>query len=285
MAVAAKAYKNLAHAYQCLKKLIVIFVGAVTIRPYNMTKIVKNGDLCMKKILSATLGIILLFILVACGNNQALTKLEETTIVETTIVETTKEVETTTEAKAVETTQQVISETIKETSEAKNMGNPKVEISVKNYGVIQLELDPSQAPITVENFVNLVNSGFYNGLTFHRIISGFMIQGGDPLGNGTGGSDKEIKGEFASNGVDNNIKHLRGVISMARSSFPDSASSQFFIVHQDSPHLDGDYAAFGHVISGIEVVDKICENTPVQDRNGTVSKADQPVIEYIKVIN
>lgn len=239
----------------------------------------------MKKILSATLGIILLFILVACGNNQALTKLEETTVVETTIVETTKEVETTTEAKAVETTQQVISETIKETSEVKNMGNPKVEISVKNYGVIQLELDPSQAPITVENFVNLVNSGFYNGLTFHRIISGFMIQGGDPLGNGTGGSDKEIKGEFASNGVDNNIKHLRGVISMARSSFPDSASSQFFIVHQDSPHLDGDYAAFGHVISGIEVVDKICENTPVQDRNGTVSKADQPVIEYIKVIN
>ena len=166
-----------------------------------------------------------------------------------------------------------------------NMANPKVEISIKDYGIIQLELDPKEAPITVENFVNLVNNGFYNGLTFHRIIDGFMIQGGDPLGNGTGGSDNNIKGEFFSNGVENNIKHLRGVISMARSMDPDSASSQFFIMHQDAPHLDGQYAAFGHVTSGIEVVDKICENTPVQDGNGTVAKDNQPVIEYIKVID
>ena len=165
-----------------------------------------------------------------------------------------------------------------------NMANPKVEISIKDYGIIQLELDPKEAPITVENFVNLVNNGFYNGLTFHRIIDGFMIQGGDPLGNGTGGSDNNIKGEFFSNGVENNIKHLRGVISMARSMDPDSASSQFFIMHQDAPHLDGQYAAFGHVTSGIEVVDKICENTPVQDGNGTVAKSNQPVIEYIKII-
>ena len=164
------------------------------------------------------------------------------------------------------------------------VNNPKIEISVKDYGKIQLELDPSQAPITVENFLRLVNDGFYNGLTFHRIIKGFMIQGGDPLGTGYGGSEKTIKGEFASNGVENNIKHERGVISMARSMNPDSASSQFFIMHQDSEHLDGDYAAFGHVTRGIEVVDRICDDTPVQDDNGTVAKVDQPVIEYIKVI-
>ena len=165
-----------------------------------------------------------------------------------------------------------------------NVANPKIEISVKDYGVIQLELDSTAAPITVENFTKLVKEGFYNGLTFHRIISGFMIQGGDPKGDGTGGSKETIKGEFASNGVPNPIKHVRGVISMARSMNPDSASSQFFIMHQDSPHLDGEYAAFGHVTSGIEVVDKICANVPVQDRNGTVLKDDQPVIEYIKII-
>ena len=164
------------------------------------------------------------------------------------------------------------------------VNNPKIEISVKDYGKMQFELDPSEAPITVENFLKLVNDGFYNGLTFHRIISGFMIQGGDPLGTGYGGSDNNIKGEFASNGVNNSISHERGVISMARSGNPDSASSQFFIMHQTSPHLDGDYAAFGHIISGIEIVDKICEDTPVQDGNGTVAKIDQPVIEYIKVI-
>lgn len=165
-----------------------------------------------------------------------------------------------------------------------SMAKPKVEISVKDYGKIQVELEPEVAPVTVENFLKLVNEGFYDGLTFHRIISGFMIQGGDPLGNGTGGSENRIKGEFASNGVENNIKHVRGVISMARSMDPNSASSQFFIMHQDAPHLDGDYAAFGHVVSGIEVVDKLCDDTPVQDGNGTVAKIDQPVIEYIKEI-
>lgn len=233
----------------------------------------------MKKLLSIIFSIMLLALLVSCNNSAKATQTEakavETTVAETTVVETTKKVEPTKVAETVNNNKN---------SEGKKMGNPKIEISVKNYGIIQLELDPSQAPITVENFVNLANSGFYNGLTFHRIIKGFMIQGGDPLGNGTGGSDNNIKGEFASNGVENNIKHVRGTISMARSSFPDSASSQFFIMHEDSPHLDGDYAAFGHVTSGIEVVDKICDNTPVQDRNGTVLKADQPVIEYIKVI-
>ncbi|MDE6407866.1 MAG: peptidylprolyl isomerase [Anaeroplasmataceae bacterium] len=135
--------------------------------------------------------------------------------------------------------------------------NPHILLKVKDYGTIQLELFPKVAPITVKNFLKLVESGFYTGLTFHRIIAGFMIQGGDPLGNGTGGSKEKIKGEFAQNGIDNPLKHTRGVISMARSMFPDSASSQFFIMHKDAPHLDGAYAAFGAVIEGIEVVDKI----------------------------
>lgn len=164
-------------------------------------------------------------------------------------------------------------------------GKHHAKIVVKNYGTIALELDADVAPITVENFANLVNEGFYNGLTFHRIISGFMIQGGDPLGNGTGGSSKTIKGEFASNGVKNSISHVRGTISMARSSMPNSASSQFFIVHKDSTFLDGQYAAFGTVTSGMDVVDKICADTAVEDDNGTVAKNNQPVIEKITMID
>lgn len=157
------------------------------------------------------------------------------------------------------------------------------EIEVEDYGTISLELDADTAPITVTNFVNLAKDGFYDGLTFHRIIDGFMIQGGDPLGNGTGGSDKTIKGEFSDNGVENDISHVRGTISMARSSDPDSASSQFFIVHQDSTYLDGQYAAFGHVTDGMDVVDAICEDTPVQDNNGTVAADNQPVITSITI--
>ena len=163
-------------------------------------------------------------------------------------------------------------------------GKHYVQIDIANYGTIIAELDADAAPITVTNFIKLVNEGFYDGLTFHRIISGFMIQGGDPLGNGTGGSSEKIKGEFAANGIDNPIAHERGVLSMARSSAPDSASSQFFIMHQAAPHLDGSYAAFGRVLSGIEVVDAICQNTPVTDGNGSVAKANQPVIMSIKVI-
>ena len=157
------------------------------------------------------------------------------------------------------------------------------EIEVEDYGTISLELDADTAPITVTNFVNLAKDGFYDGLTFHRIIDGFMIQGGDPLGNGTGGSGETIKGEFSDNGVENDISHVRGTISMARSSDPDSASSQFFIVHQDSTYLDGQYAAFGHVTDGMDVVDAICEDTPVQDGNGTVAADDQPVITSITI--
>ena len=133
-----------------------------------------------------------------------------------------------------------------------------VVIEMENGGKIELELYPQFAPETVKNFESLVSRGFYDGLTFHRVIPGFMIQGGDPLGNGTGGSQRNIKGEFRANGFKNNtLKHERGVISMARAFDPNSASSQFFIMHADAPHLDGSYAAFGKVISGIEVVDEI----------------------------
>ncbi len=164
-------------------------------------------------------------------------------------------------------------------------GKHHVEIDIKDYGVIALELDADKAPETVENFISLAKEGFYDGLTFHRIISGFMIQGGDPAGNGTGGSDNNIKGEFSANNVANDISHVRGVISMARSNAYDSASSQFFICHADSQFLDGQYAAFGHVTSGIEVVDAICQDTPVTDDNGSVEKANQPVITSVKVID
>lgn len=134
-----------------------------------------------------------------------------------------------------------------------------ITIEMENGKKIKIELYPEKAPITCANFEKLVKDGFYNGLTFHRIISGFMIQGGCPLGNGTGGSGHNIKGEFSSNGVKNDLKHTRGVISMARSMMPDSASSQFFIMHQDAPHLDGQYAAFGKVVEGMDVVDEIAD--------------------------
>ena len=162
-------------------------------------------------------------------------------------------------------------------------GKHHVVIKVKKYGNIKVELDADTAPISVTNFVNLAKKGFYDGLTFHRIIDGFMIRGGDPSGDGTGGSDETIKGEFSDNGVENNISHVRGTISMARSSENDSASSQFFIVQSDSTYLDGQYAGFGTVTSGMDIVDKICKDTPVTDSNGTVEKENQPVIEKITV--
>lgn len=146
-------------------------------------------------------------------------------------------------------------------------------------------MDGDAAPISVQNFMDLANDGFYDGLTFHRIITGFMMQGGDPLGNGTGGSENTIKGEFSENGVENKLSHTRGAVSMARSSDPDSASSQFFIVQQDSTYLDGQYACFGYVTKGMDVVDEICDNTPVEDDNGTVKTENQPVIESIKIID
>ena len=161
-----------------------------------------------------------------------------------------------------------------------------VVMSVKDFGKITLELYPDIAPITVENFVSLVKDGFYDGLTFHRVVNGFMIQGGDPNGNGTGGSGKTIKGEFAENGVENNLSHKRGVISMARSNNPDSASSQFFIMHQDNDYLDGKYAAFGKVTDGMDVVDAIASVEVQYGLGGTEksSPVTPVVIEYVKVL-
>ena len=160
-----------------------------------------------------------------------------------------------------------------EASEELLSGTHHAEIQVKDYGTITVELDADTAPITVTNFVNLAKDGFYDNLTFHRIMDGFMIQGGDPNGDGTGGADQTIKGEFSSNGVENEISHTRGTISMARAQDPDSASSQFFIVQEDSDYLDGNYAAFGHVTSGMEIVDQICKDVPVEDDNGTDRKS------------
>ncbi len=160
-----------------------------------------------------------------------------------------------------------------------------VKLKIKDYGDIILELDRDNAPITVDNFVSLVKSGFYDGLTFHRVIEDFMIQGGDPNANGTGGSDKKIKGEFSANGHDNKILHTRGVISMARGESYNSASSQFFIVQEDSPHLDGEYAAFGYVIEGMDVVDAIVANTAMYGSYLVYFKDYQAVIEKATVLD
>ena len=155
-----------------------------------------------------------------------------------------------------------------------------VRITMENGKVIELELDAKAAPLTVENFEKLVKEGFYDGLTFHRVIPGFMIQGGCPEGTGMGGPGWHIKGEFAANGVNNPIKHTRGVISMARAQHPDSAGSQFFIMHEDAPHLDGSYAAFGHVTSGIEVVDEIA-NVPTDYRDKPLTPVVMKKVEIV----
>lgn len=162
-------------------------------------------------------------------------------------------------------------------------GTVYADIVIEDYGTITVELDGAAAPETVENFVRLAEDGFYDGLTFHRIMAGFMMQGGDPNGNGTGGSDQTITGEFAANGIENNLSHTRGAISMARAQAYNSASSQFFIVHEDSTFLDGNYAAFGYVTEGMEVVDNICEDAEPTDNNGSIAKEAQPVIQTITI--
>ena len=208
----------------------------------------------MKRLLSLTLALLLALALAACGN----------TATETSAAEETEPAETSETAEAP----------------AAGIGTRQVVIDVQDYGTISLELDGDTAPITVQNFLDLAESGYYDGLTFHRIIDGFMIQGGQ------GGDAPFIKGEFESNGVPNDISHVRGTISMARAQAPDSASSQFFIVHQDSQFLDGNYAAFGHVTEGMEVVDAICEKVAplAVDDNGTILPDDQPVITSIRVV-
>ena len=158
-------------------------------------------------------------------------------------------------------------------------------IEMENGDVMRGELYPEIAPITVENFEKLAGEHFYDGLTFHRVIPGFMIQGGCPRGNGSGGPGYQIKGEFAANGVANDLKHTRGVLSMARAMDPDSAGSQFFVMVADAPHLDGQYACFGYVTSGMDIVDQICKDAQPTDGNGTIPAAEQPVITAVRVID
>ena len=164
--------------------------------------------------------------------------------------------------------------------------NPIVTFEMKDGDKFYVELYPEVAPNTVNNFISLINKGFYNGLCFHRVIEGFMIQGGDPKGNGTGGPSYTIRGEFTKNGFKNNLKHKRGVISMARSMMPNSAGSQFFIMHADAPHLDGQYAAFGQVIDGMDVIDKIAEENvdyndkPLRDQVIKSVTVDTNGVEY-----
>lgn len=164
-------------------------------------------------------------------------------------------------------------------------GKHHVEMDMGDMGVIKLELDADQAPVSVTNFIQLAEQGFYNGLTFHRVLTGSLIQGGDPAGNGTGGPGYRIKGEFAENGVQNSISHVRGAISMARTQDYNGGGCQFFIMSSDCTAYDGQYAAFGNVTEGMEIVDKICNETEVSDWNGTVEPENQPVIKEIRVID
>ena len=171
----------------------------------------------------------------------------------------------------------------KNTSKDNQSNTIQVLMDIENYGEVTIELYEDVAPKTVANFVKLVEQGFYDGLTFHRIISDFMVQGGDPNGNSTGGSGETIEGEFSSNGFKNDLKHEDGVISMARAQDPNSASSQFFIMVRTSPHLDGNYAAFGRVIDGLEHIHKMAQDAKPIDNNGTILPDEQPIIKSIKL--
>lgn len=171
------------------------------------------------------------------------------------------------------------------TKAGEEIGIHHAVINIEGYGPITVELDGDAAPVTVQNFIDLAQDGFYDGLTFHRIMEGFMMQGGDPLGNGTGGSEETIVGEFTSNGYDNELSNVRGAIAMARSSMPDSASSQFYIVQEDSIFLDGDYAVFGHVTDGMNIVDAICAAATPVDNNGSIPSEQQPIITSITILD
>lgn len=227
-----------------------------------------------KQLIWITGAVVVMFLLIA--GIAVLVTPKSSTMEETADTETTAEAETDI---TTETTAEF------ETDFVTTVENPThyADIEIAGYGKITVALDANTAPETVANFVSLAESGFYDGLTFHRIMEGFMMQGGDPNGDGTGGSEREIKGEFRNNGVDNNLSHVRGAISMARSAMNDSASSQFFIVHEDSTFLDGDYAVFGYVTEGLDVVDKVCTEAEPIDDNGTIVADLQPVITSITI--
>ena len=248
----------------------------------------------MLKKFSIVFMVICLLFLVGCsqaGVKVTESQLETTAVndVANSIINNTTNKGTAEKEVIVEDTNENIDENelVSEELETEDNNTKKVyyaDIDIKDYGTVRVELDMNTAPITVNNFISLVDSGFYDGLTFHRIIDGFMIQGGDPEGTGMGGSSEKIKGEFKNNGVENDISHVRGVISMARSNDYDSASSQFFIVQSDSTFLDGDYAGFGHVVEGMEYVDAICKDAKPTDDNGTIPSNEQPIINTIKII-
>lgn len=237
--------------------MISLPVAIVMILPYRLRYGLGGYHFTMKKLTGILLATMMLFGLVACGSGETENS----------------------DGSGTQDNQENNGET------AEISGLHHVEITVQDFGTISVELDADTAPITVANFLKLAEEGFYDGLTFHRIMSGFMIQGGDPQGDGFGGSDENIIGEFAANGIANNLSHTRGAISMARATPYNSASSQFFIVHEDSLFLDGQYACFGYVTDGIEVVDAICDAVTPIDDNGTVLAANQPVIESVKVID
>lgn len=219
----------------------------------------------MKKILALIMSLLLVVTLSGCANT-SLTSSDDTNKQEETNQEETNN------------QQQIPSFTTEMEADY------EVTMEFENYGTVVLGLDEDKAPKTVQNFVKLVEEGYYDGLTLHRIMAGFMMQGGDPTGTGYSGSDKEIYGEFAANGFfQNNLSHTRGAISMARSQNPDSASSQFFIVHENSEFLDGSYAAFGYVVKGMEIVDAICNDAQPTDDNGTIPAESQPVITKVSV--
>lgn len=234
----------------------------------------------MKKVWvkTAAIGLGCVFLMAGCGNGK---EIKQTSSGQTGAAGTQ------TEAAGAQSGQENAQNKGASSEEELLTGKHHVNINIKDKGTIVVELDADSAPITVTNFVNLTKEGFYDGLTFHRIKQGFMMQGGDPDGNGTGGSGKKIKGEFAQNGVDNPLSHVRGAISMARSKAMDSASSQFFIVHEDSTYLDGQYAAFGYVTEGMDIVDDICNNTTGQDEanNWIVPMENRPIIENIEVVD
>lgn len=227
---------------------------------------------------AAAIGLGCVFLLAGCANSQENQK---------TSSEQTGAAGTQTEAAGAHSGQENAQNKDTSSEEELLAGKHHVNINIKDKGTIAVELDADNAPITVTNFVNLAKEGFYDGLTFHRIKSGFMMQGGDPAGDGTGGSGQKIKGEFAQNGLDNPLSHVRGAISMARSQAADSASSQFFIVHEDSTFLDGQYAVFGYVTEGMDIVDDICNNTAGQNEedNWIVPIKNRPIIESIEVVD
>ncbi len=238
----------------------------------------------MKRFFPILMAALLLVAAIGCANAYANSTGEKTEFTSETAEEPAAHGNESTDGEPEKENAAPANEEPEKTEEEPTVNNyPIVTITMKDGGVMKLELYPDMAPNTVKNFIALANSGFYDGLTFHRIYAGFMIQGGDPKGNGTGGADEKIRGEFAQNGVDNPISHVKGVISMARAKDPDSASSQFFITVADATFLDGGYAAFGRVTEGMEIAEQIAKDARPVDNNGTIPPEQQPVIDSIVI--